>query len=40
MNNELLPLIKKHDDTFIEQTRRWPRETLENKVNKQMQPFF
>ena len=37
MNNELLPLIKKHTDTLIKQTKTKPQETLEFKVNKQMQ---
>ena len=39
MNNELLLLIKKHTDTLIEQTRAKPQETLEFKMNKQMQTF-
>ena len=39
MNNELLLLIKKHTDTLIEQTKRKPQETLEFKMNKQMQTF-
>ena len=39
MNNELLLLIKKHTDTFIEQTRTRPQATLEFKMNKQMQTF-
>ena len=39
MNNELLLLIKKHTDTLIEQTRTKPQETLEFKMNKQMQSF-
>ena len=39
MNNELLFLIKKHTDTLIEQTRSRPQETLEFKMNKQMQTF-
>ena len=39
MNNELLPLIKKHTDTLIEQTKTKPQETLEFKMNKQMQTF-
>ena len=37
MNNELLLLIKKHADTLIEQTKTKPQETLEFKMNKQMQ---
>ena len=39
MNNELLLLIKKHTDTLIEQTRTKPKETLEFKMNKQLQTF-
>ena len=39
MNYELLLLIKKHTDTLIEQTRTKPQETLEFKMNKQMQTF-
>ena len=39
MNNELLLLIEKHTDTLIEQTKTRPQETLENKMNKQMQTF-
>ena len=39
MNNELLLLIKKHTDTLIEQTKSKPQETLEFKMNKQMQTF-
>ena len=39
MNNELLLLIKKHTDTLIEHTRTKPQETLEFKMNKQMQTF-
>ena len=39
MNNELLLLIKKHTDTLIEQTKTKLQETLENKMNKQMQKF-
>ena len=38
MNNELLLLIKKHTDTLIQQTTK-PQETLEFKMNKQMQTF-
>ena len=37
MNNELLLLIKKHTDTWLEQTRTKPQETLEFKMDKQMQ---
>ena len=39
MNNELLLLIKKRTDTLIEQTKTKPQETLEFKMNKQMQTF-
>ena len=39
MNNELLLLIKKHPNTLIEQTKTRPQETLEIKMNKQMQTF-
>ena len=39
MNNELLLLLKKHTDTLTEQTKTRPRETLEFKMNKQMQTF-
>ena len=39
MNKELLLLIKKHTDTLIEQTSTKPQETLEFKMNKQMQTF-
>ena len=39
MNNELLLLIKKHTDTLIQQTKTKPQETLEFKMNKQMQTF-
>ena len=39
MNNELLLLNKKHTDTLIEQTKTKPQETLEFKMNKQMQIF-
>ena len=39
MNNELLLLIKTHTDTLIEQTKTKPQETLEFKMNNQMQTF-
>ena len=39
MNNELLLMIKKHTDTLIENTKTKPQETLEFKMNKQMQTF-
>ena len=38
MNNELLLLIKKHTDT-LEQTKTKPQETLEFRMDKQMQTF-
>ena len=39
MNNELLLLIKKHTDSLIENTKTKPQETLEFKMDKQMQTF-
>ena len=39
MKNELLLLIKKHTDTLVQQTKTKPQETLEFKMNKQMQTF-
>ena len=39
MNNELLLLIEKHTDTLIENTKTKPNETLEFKMDKQMQTF-
>ena len=39
MNKELLLLIKKHTDTLIENTKTKPQETLEFKMNKQMQTY-
>ena len=39
MNNELLLLIKKQTDRLIEQTRTKPQETLEFKMNEQLQTF-
>ena len=39
MNNELLLLIKKHTHTLIENTKTKPQETLEFKMDKQMQTF-
>ena len=39
MNNELLLLLKKHTDTLIEQTRTRPQQTLDFKMNKQVQSF-
>ena len=35
----MLLSIKKHTDTLIEQTTTNPKETLEFKMKKQMQPF-
>ena len=35
----MLRLIKKHTDTLIRQTKTKPQETLEFKMNKQMQTF-
>ena len=39
MDNELILLRKKHTDTLTEQTKTKPQETLEFKMNKQMQTF-
>ena len=39
MNNELLLFVKKNTDMLIEQTKSRPQETLEFKMNKQMQTF-
>ena len=39
MNNEWLLSIKKHTDTLIEQTKTKPQETLEIKMNKQVETF-
>ena len=39
MNNELLLLIKKQTDTLIENTKTRAQETLEFKMDKQMQIF-
>ena len=39
MDNELLLSNKKHTDTLIEQTKTKEQETLENKLNKQMETF-
>ena len=39
MNNELLLLITKHTDTWIEQTKRKPQETLEFRMKEQMETF-
>ena len=35
----MLLSIEKHTDTFIEQTKTKPQETLEFKMNKQMETF-
>ena len=39
MNNELLLLIKKHTDTLVEQTKTRQQETLEFKMDKELQTF-
>ena len=39
MNNELLLLMKKHTDKFIEQTKTKPQESLDFVMNKQMETF-
>ena len=39
MNIELLLLNKKHTDTLIEQTKTKCQETLEFKLNKQLEIF-
>ena len=39
MNDDLLLLIKTHTDTLIEHTKTKPQETLEFKMNKQLQIF-
>ena len=39
MNNDLLLLNKKLTDTLIEQTKTKPQETLDFKMNKQMETF-
>ena len=39
MNNLLLLLLKKHTDTLTGQTNTRPPETLEFKMNKQLQNF-
>ena len=40
MNDELLLLLKKHTKTLIEQTKTKPQETLEIKMNKQLEFSF
>ena len=39
MNNDLLLLFKRHTDTSIERTKTKPLETLEIKMNKQIESF-
>ena len=39
MNSEILLLKKKHTDTFIEQTKTKPHETLETKMIRSKQTF-
>ena len=39
MNNEFLLLVKKHKGKLIEETKTKPQETLEYKMNKQMETF-
>ena len=39
MNNEFLLLIQKHTETLIEQTKTKPQESLDFRMNKQMQTF-
>ena len=39
MKNELLLLIEKRTDVLIDETKSKPQETLEFKMNKQMQTF-
>ena len=39
MNNELLLSNKKHTATLIEQTKTKPQETLEFKMDNQMEVF-
>ena len=39
MKIELLLLIEEHTDTLIDQPKTKPQETLEYKMNKQMQTF-
>ena len=40
MKKELLFLLEKHTDTKIEETKTRPQETLEFKMNKQLQIFL
>ena len=39
MNNEILLILKKHTDTLFEQTRSRLQETLDFKLNKQVETF-
>ena len=39
MNSNLILLMKKHTDALIKQLKSKPQETLEFKLNKQMQFF-
>ena len=39
MNNKILFLFKEHTDTLIEQTKTKPQETLEFKLDKDMETF-
>ena len=39
MNNEMLLLIKRHTDTLIEHSKTKPQETLNFKLNQQMETF-
>ena len=39
MNNDFLILIKAHTDTFVQQTKTQPQETLEFKTNTQIKTF-
>ena len=39
MNNDFLLLIKEHTNILIEQTKTKPQETVEFKMNRQMQTF-
>ena len=40
MNNKFLLSIKKHTDTFIEQTKTKPEETLEFQLAKQLENLY
>ena len=39
MNTEMLVLIRKHTDKVNEQTKSPPQETLEIKLNRQIETF-